>query len=521
MANIILSNHDVAAVKQAVIAGLDVASGARSKATYYHSADEQQVAVRSQVEKLYNVSKELPLILGAQDGATGFFIQEALLNEFKQTVRRGRNKIVNPQSWDDERLRDRAVEACLNNLAENAGVPYVLRMFVSFKERKINNARARRFALRWILGSPNLEFWAVKYREKLRTILTHLWGVRRTSILVSIIDKNARLDIMTSKERELEKKYLLDYTDSDHIPVEMIVLFIFGKNVVGWDGFKIINQFYRAKEDVFGNPNIPEEVLVGLLSNPEHPQHQSHWSTKEAQAATLQAIRNTTRAETANVAVRKTKQEQRKGIVREESRVAEATDPIALLKTVIETGATSDEITERLHDLAKKAAYKDFPYEKIGVVLDSSPSMSGHASESKHTPTAISQFTSFVLRESAEATLRFADGNLAHAFLSAVGDGRQAVFILSDGYENQYEGLLNEVVTAYKKLSGIDLPVYHVAPLGAAETNARPRSFGDNIISLNATYKTLPIAMQAQLLQADVRAWLANQVQLLESRNGG
>ncbi len=518
MHDLVLTDAHLPQVRNALVAAMDVASGARGKATYYHSSDEQAQAVCDHIAKLYQVSKELPLIVASMQGTNGFYIQEALLNEFKQTTKRGHNRIVNPLDWDDERLRDRAVSACLDNLDKNAGIPYVLRMFKTMKDRKINNRRSRGFALRYILGNPNLEFVCVKYRAKVRDILTHAWGEKLTGIIVSVSSKMSSGVPLEEKDVEIFRNNVLIHSQKSDTYLANILLFVFGSGgAFDESEYPVISQWVIAHTDVTDCHLVPEEILKGLLSNKNHPQHESMWGSENAKKATLELIRKSNKVETANQSVRKTKQNKQLGI-EVESRVSEADDPIALLKTCYENGFEL-ELVDRLSKLAKKNRYHDFPYQKIGIILDSSPSMKGHRNESKNTPRAISDFTLRVLRESASATVIGTDyGDMAGCFIRLMGNGDkpEAVFVLSDGYENSYDGLLNEVVTAWHKIEGA-LPVFHISPLGFAETNAKARGMGSNVLSLVATHKTLPVQMQAHMLEADTKLWLTQAVARLAS----
>jgi hypothetical protein len=100
------------------------------------------------------------------------------------------------------------------------------------------------------------------------------------------------------------------------------------------------------------------------------------------------------------------------------------------------------------------------------------------------------------------------------------GERPDAVFVLSDGYENDYDGLFSEVVSAWHKLDGYT-PVIHVSPVGSAEANAKARPLGDGITSMVATHKTLPMLIQARLLELDTRAWLMNAVEALHDGRSG
>src|SRR5690606_10875923 len=188
MEKLVLTNNMLSTVKQSLIDGLTIASGAKGSATYYHKGDEQVKAIQAQVKSLYKLSKELPLIVATQKGATGRYVSEVLLNEFKNTLRGGACNIVNPIDWYDNGICDKAVLTALNNLGEN-GLPYVLRLFVDLKNSKVNNERTRKIILGYIWGQPNIEFYAMKYRNKIASVLKHVYGQKKTSVLLSIAQK--------------------------------------------------------------------------------------------------------------------------------------------------------------------------------------------------------------------------------------------------------------------------------------------------------------------------------------------
>jgi hypothetical protein len=531
MANLIVSDRQLTKIKKAVISGLDVAAGARSSASYYHTRDAQIEAVHKHVEKIYDLGKELPLILASQRGATGFFIQSALLNEFENTVDGGRNTIVAPRDWTHE-IEDRAIEACLHNLDTNAGIPYVLRMFLEFRDRGINNARSRRFALDFILGHDNLEFISVKYRNKLEQILTHLWGESMRGVIVSIAKKD---DVLSAKESDLWHKHVHRYSGFNSTELcRAAILYIFKEidgEAIDADLTPIFAEVEAAREDVNQAPHVPEEILFGLLSNPDHPQHDQMWSTEAQRTETMQAIRNQNVVETANQAVRKTKQERERGIERDDKSdvIERATDPIAILKTVY-AGEASDELLERLGELARENAIDDFPYNQIGLIVDHSPSMSGHYRESAKTPLAMTEFLSMVIKESTGSAITVDvhhTTNLARAFvgLMRLCDGdeddtfgkRDAIFVLSDGYENDpYEGAFEDVLNIYQREVG-EIPVYHISPIVGAEMHAQTRPLGDGIASISANYRNLGMQMQAKMLEADTRLWLEKQIKRLSN----
>lgn len=521
MTDVTIPANEVNAVRLSLIAALEVAGAASSKATALHTAEQQQDAVRDSVQKLYALDKALPLIVGMQKGVRNFYMREALLNELDRGTRRGRNIIMSADDWS--KLNDDALLKLIESLGQNPA--QLMRTFAEMSERKVNNARTRRVVLTYLFNHPKLEFWSIKYRAKLREILSHLWGSRRAHAIVQVMSENAM--VIDGRTRQMLDESVKRYSNTySGEYLSGILMFIFGKGNMTYyqkDKFPYISQFKNAKVDVFKAPLIPEEVLVGILGDENHPQH-SLW--KNDRAGVLEQIRNMNKVETANQAVRKTAHEKKHGITREVSRVSEADDPIALLKTAYANGMT-DEINARLLNLAQDRMI-DVPYNTVGIIVDRSRSMRGHHLESKDTPRAITEFTERVLYASVDFIAEYTEdgvSDLASAFVRLMGNEGagyiQAVFVLSDGYENApYEGAFSDVVKAWNEAVGF-LPVYHISPYAGAEMNARARALGDNIASIAATYDTLGVALQAQSLEADVRLWLQNQINLLEANSNG
>jgi hypothetical protein len=521
MENLILTLKDQEKIKAAILTGLEVSSAASSKATYYHQADAQKSSVVNAVKSLYDTSKEIPLILACNQNATGFFIQEVIKNELKMTASRGACKIVNPLDWEDGGLGSRALNKALKQLESENGITYVLRLFSSFRDEKINNSRASKMILRFLLPHPNLEFIAIKYRSKVIAALRHAWGVKRTALILKILSDPGVF--FGEKARRIFIRSIAAHCDITR--VGPIVLHLFRKSHLSEPdpaAYPLLAEYHRAKTNVLDCSRIPEEVLFGLLTNPSHPQHQEMWGSKDRIAETKKVIREKTKASTANMQLRQTKENQSLGVTTKKTIVQGVTDFLALYKTGYETGFTP-EIKSAIEKLAEKKRFKEFPYRNLGIVLDKSQSMTGNSAESKNTPRAIAHFTGKVLAASCDlALVEKTDGpasDLADAFIRLVERGQRmdAVFILSDGYENSYEGLLSEVVAAWRELAGEHVPVFHISPLVAAETGAKGRRLGDGISTCAITKpEGLLSQVNAKLLEQDIRRWIQGQVLLLE-----
>lgn len=529
MEKLVLTQNMLANVKQSLIDGLTIASGAKSSATYYHGKDEQMKAIQVQIKNLYKLSKELPLIIASQKGATGRFVSEVLLNEFKQTLKGGACNIVNPIDWYDNGLSDKAVLTALNNLGEN-GLPYVLRLFVDLKDAKVNNERTRKIILGFIWGQDNLEFYAMKYRNKIASILKHVYGQKKTSILLSIAQKQVNIHganiVGTQKEINIINDGILKYFNGDSIRAFKLLLFLFKKGGVeyGASEFPLLNEYQKAQTDITGVQNVPEEVLLGLISSVRHPQYHSMWSTDLQKEATKAMIRKNVKVTSVNQQVRQTKSTAKLGVEKTVD-LQKATDFLALYKTGYENSFTP-ELNVAINALAEKKKINGFFYKSIGVIVDDSVSMTGDKNESKNTPRAIADFTAKVLGKSADCATfvktRDEVTDLASSFIELLksentANPYDAIFILTDGYENAYDGLTNEVISIYKQETGSQIPMFQISPITSAEMGANVRKLGEGVVTMAINN---PSALQpqitARLLEIDTKMWLEGQVRALE-----
>jgi hypothetical protein len=529
MKDLVLTQKMLGTIQKSLIDGLTIASAAKGSATYYHKKDEQLKAIQAQIRSMYNLSKELPLIVANQKGATGQFISEVLLNEFKNTLRGGANHIVNPIDWYDNGLSDKAVLCALNNLGEN-GLPYILRLFIALKDAKVNNERSRKIMLGYIWGQDNLEFYAMKYRNKIGKALRHIYGRKITSILVTIARKQLTYPsgISTEKEAKIVNEHILRYTNADPAKVFRLFLFIMKRNEnveYRASEFPLLSEYEKATVDITGVKTVPEEVLLGLVSSIRHPQYHIMWATKLQREATKALIRKNTEVTSVNQQVRQTKSTAKLGVEKTVD-YEKATDFLALYKTGYENGFTR-EIGVAIDKLAESKKIAGFFYQNIGIVIDESNSMSGHKQESKNTPRAIADFTSKVLVRSANSAMivRTKDEvtDLATSFIELLKRENpskpfDAIFILTDGYENAYDGLTNEVISIWKAESGRNIPIFQISPIVGAEMAANVRKLGAGVVTMAINN---PVALQpqinARLLEIDTKRWLENQMVVLEA----
>jgi len=529
MENLVLTQKMLVSVKQSLIDGLTIASGSKSSATYYHSKDEQMKAIQTQIKNLYKLSKELPLIIASQKGATGRFVSEVLLNEFKQTLRGGACNIVNPIDWYDNGISDKAVLTALNNLGEN-GLPYVLRLFVDLKNDKVNNERTRKIILGFIWGQSNLEFYSMKYRNKIAEILRHVYGVKKTSVLLSIAQKQVNLQganiVGTEKEINIVNESVLKYFNGNSLKAFKLLLFLFKKDSgVAYDSeFPLLSEYQKAKIDITGIKTVPEEVLLGLISSIKHPQYHSMWATDIQKEATKALIRKNVEVTSVNQQVRQTKSTAKLGVEKTVD-MEKATDFMALYKTGYENTFTA-EIVNAINALAEKKKIQGFFYQNIGIIVDDSISMTGNKNESKNTPRAIADFTAKVLTKSAKNCRAAITGgfstDLASSFIELLKiedkvNPYDAIFIITDGYENAYDGLTNEVISIWQTETNRNVPIFQISPITSAEMGANVRKLGEGVVTMAINNPSaLQPQINARLLEIDTKRWLEAQILALE-----
>ncbi len=103
---------------------------------------------------------------------------------------------------------------------------------------------------------------------------------------------------------------------------------------------------------------------------------------------------------------------------------------------------------------------------------------------------------------------------LARGLLNLAARAPDAIFVLSDGYENQPAGRFSEVLSALRAL-GFAAPVYHLSPVFAAEVKGvRALSSASSTLPVHAP-TGLGVAFLRGLLESEPRRGLSALVRLL------
>lgn len=498
-----------------VVSFLDAAATSLGRATHYNTREEQQKAELLAHDALLWLDRDLYAVLLALQGVTDRARQVGI-----------KNLLATPRGGRSGLLDDAAESRLIARLADSLPPQRVLKLFDGLRVgsaedglRKANNARTRKLILRTILGSARLELWSVKYRSKLARALTHAWGVRKTSIVRSILGKEDAA--RTALERTILRREIDRHAAMDRGRTHACIAFVLGHR--GAPSVPLLVAYEAAKADMSAGAKLPPEVLEGIRSV-------FHKGTPKEEVLRLTAA-HLTRGQRLDV-------QKRAEVARVDVRMDPADyDPVRLYVYAFEMGMTM-EIARALLDKAHEAA-RAFPirYGTIGVLLDASASMMG-AGDQKLRPMA----TALALRDMLQHTGRArvvtvggdagraeamlvrpaGDTGLADGLLELVEDAVEAVFVISDGYENRPAGRLAEVVAALRAI-GVATPIFHLNPVFAAESLGVRELCPGLVPTLPAARpEALAISMLRGLLEADPARGIAALVRLaLPAARGG
>jgi len=453
-------------VKTALVSFIDSMTTATSRSTFYNKKKDQEAALAEIHNAVYNVNRGLYASMLLLPGVTNTSMQKGILRLISEPYPWDLNTCFLSAEQENEIIRDLTSQLPITNL---------LRLFVLIRGKKINNSRSRKMIFNTIIGSKNLSFWAIKYRDKMRTALIHALGQKKASALRSVLEKNHTR--WTAKERNFVKKTIDKYTDKKELAREC-VCFILGGTKKTWK-VNLISAFYAARKDFDKGVGLPTEVLEGIRSryHKDIPAAKVIEKTKETMSQGQKMAKQRT-AKKAGVELEfdPTKQ-----------------DMVKLYIYALEEGATKD-IRKALDEKAKKISLT-FPMKHyhVGIVVDNSLSMFGSDTQ-KHRPISIALSMRDVLSASSEkSTVMATNGDfdrfgminasgstsLANTLLDVLETNPDAIYMITDGYENTPAGRVDEVINALRDM-GIETPIFQISPVMSVES-AGVKSLSDSI----------------------------------------
>lgn len=483
-------------VGKAVASFLDLLGTATGRATFYNSKAEQDAAEAAAHDAVWSVNRGLYGALLTLPGVTDRGRQLGLIRLLDQPRRPN-----DPSFLDEQHERQ-----LLRLLVDGLPPPRLLRTFVDMAEKRVNNRRSRRLILTAIFSRPDrLPLWAVKYRDKLATALRHALG---RGVANGVAKMAAAIDARASGSARMARHVdpFLP-TGANRAVVYECLAYILGRPKEGGWTVPMIRAFYAARTDLAAGAILPPEVLEGIRSR-------YHKSTPAAQVLKI-AVEADTFTEGQKLA--RDRSAKAKGV--DLGFDPSQQDMVKLYVHALETGTFLPAVRTALDQkAAATAATLSVRYARVGVVLDQSASMAG-VGEQKWRPLAVALAMRDVLAASADEWCRVetvggtpppagvvsvtppsGETNLAAATARALAGEPDAVYILSDGYENAPAGRVHEVVLAARKL-GCRTPVFQVSPVSGAEA-VGVRRLSDEIAPM-------PVFRPEALGLASVRAALA------------
>ncbi len=483
-----LSATDKKKLSQSVCQFLDVAVTASGRSSFYNTKEAQEQAENAAHDNLLSQDRglyEACLCLPTQERARQIGIVKILSG--KGSI----NSIL--------KVRDEA--KVISHLCSSINPARLVKTFNSLREEKVNNARSRRIALSTLLSERKLDWWAVKYRSKVKSILTHAWGVRFTSIIVSILQKSKR----NVKEQGILDTYVDQYAKNNSFlkknEIYECILFVFG--VEKEYNLPLFRAFFSARRNLSAGSVLPQEVLEGIRSH-------YHKEIKKDEVLELTKDSLTTRQK-----LQKQTQAKEAGVkITLDFKDYSAKD---LYIYAFQNGMT-DEISKVLKEKAVEASKIYEGWDSVGILVDASGSSFGSDTQ-KLKPIAVAQSIRDALVESAvkKHSLRYAGGTLKDGLIYPSGetdlatplaelmqDEPDIIFVISDGYENAPAGRFHEVLSKAREL-GLTTPVVQLNPVASADaiTSGVRRLSSEAMLAPANDAPSIGFAYLRQLLESD------------------
>jgi hypothetical protein len=482
-------------VKEAVLAFIDTMMTATGQKTYYNTKKEQQEVLTQVHDAVFTVNRGLYAAMLTLPGVLDRSIQTGVARLFET-------------SYNDESFLTPENEGVvISHLCGKLPANRLLNMFGEIIDKKICNNASRRFFLRSVIGQKRLPWWAVKYRRKIRRALIHAWGREKASALRSILAKTPAN--WTAQERRFVAKFVDRYMP-ESLTKPKTHLYQFIGHVLKSERTEpytapLLRAFYDARADLEKGSDLPREILEGIRGR----------FHKGIDKGVVYELTKGTMTEKQKVSSKRAAADA--GVTLDVDWTKQ--DMVRTYVYALEEGM-DDDIRAALNKKAMEVA-SVFPlsYEHVAVVVDTSESMFG-SDQAKRRPMAIALAMRDVLVSTARKkttviatngdfdaygiTQPEDDTDLATSLLEAFLEEPDAVYLITDGYENVPAGRVEEVMAAVRKM-GNKTPVYQVTPVIGSETVG--------IRKLSKEISPMPVAKPESLMLSVVRAALDQDIE--------
>ena len=336
-------------------------------------------------------------------------------------------------------------DSLITEILPHLPVLNVLQGFLSLVERRVNNQRTSSWMRAYIFGSPQLESWAVNYRQILKRLIRHALGKQVTS---TCLYKFA-LEKTDDRAATYLRRNVLRYA-KDTVLAREVFLFLFGQ--IQKSQFRLLQAYLAARQTIKAGMGLPLKVLRGIRAT-FHPD------------TSIRSLRYLAR---------------RDKIKRDVTDELETVDE-SLVGQIRHVYRTSNTALLAQLNLAIEREAKRIPYRDAHVyfILDASASMRGFGHR-QYNSIAIAMALLKVFQKRIRQTDTAWIGakptephgfpqpigptSIVPAFLDAVRQSPDLIFFISDGYENVEPGDAAMALAGIKQL-GIEIPILHIIPV--------------------------------------------------------
>lgn len=440
---------------------LDVTATATGRASYYNRRGQAERAAAETHQAVFDLDRGIYSLMLALPGVMDRARQTGLVA-----------LLGHPRNGRPGLLELGQETQVINHLAGSLPPQRLFKLFGWLQQERVNNTRTRKLILRSILAWPDLEWISIKYRRKLRAGLTHAWGKRTASIIREILAKSH----WKPEELKLINRYVTPYLPRGSL-VEVegrleCLCFILGGQRYAWS-LPRLRAYLNARREFQAGAPLPPEVMEGIRST-------FHPARSPADVLDLTKRQATTGQ---RIAMQRSAQEKGVKIEFDPTKYDLSRLYVYAYEMGTNNGRPDRDMAVAMAQKAQaKAASLPWSFDHVGIVVDTSESMKG-SGQQKWRPIAIAMgLHDMLIAASERSTVCYSHGtlvpmpvpggdtDLAKVFLEVAKEEPEAIFIITDGYENSPAGRLAEVVARWRDL-GYTTPLYQLSPVLAAEAH--------------------------------------------------
>lgn len=370
-----------------------------------------------------------------------------------------------------------------------------LRVISVIRDERVNRSRARELLLSFLIGHEQFPALAATKRQRVIRLLKHALGERTWSSVKRSLASNT-----VEGEAFLQRMVLRYARHDDHTRARETLNFLAGVSFTPDD--PLLKKSLAARKNIDQGEGLPGETLLGLRGI-------YHQKVPVKKIIYLSAVKNTaTRQDGPLTAMYKgalsgqtpqtpeaTKEaapEAKQGLL---ARLADTFSALVAREAVnAETPAHAEPLEIELLTKALEALPQ--VEGRLGIVLDLSGSMDA-SGERLHHPLALALVLVRLLRERVrevvfaqvggsssleQDALPLPEGatDIATSCVEVARQNPQAIFVITDGFENIRPGDTEQVVRGLRQL-GLAMPIYQVVPLFSAFEQLAQRRLGESI----------------------------------------